>query len=115
MNEKGKVIAELTEKAFRINDVQDALDMMADLGHNNCNRVIIHEQNLHEDFFNLKTGFAGEILQKFSNYKIRLAIVGDFARYQSRSLQDFIRESNRGNAIFFVRNTDTAIERLSLK
>ncbi|MDD4645730.1 MAG: DUF4180 domain-containing protein [Bacteroidales bacterium] len=40
-------------------------------------RMIIHEKNITPEFFDLKNRMAGEILQKFSNYRIRLAIVGD--------------------------------------
>ena len=39
--------------------------------------MIIHEKNITPEFFDLKNRMAGEILQKFSNYRIRLAIVGD--------------------------------------
>jgi hypothetical protein len=42
-----------------------------------------------------------------------LAIVGDFTKFQSKSLKDFIRESNRGNRIFFVENTDSALKKLT--
>jgi hypothetical protein len=58
---------------------------------------------------------AGDILQKFSNYRVKLAIVGDFIKYQNKSLQDFIRESNKGNTIFFVDNVESAFKRLKGK
>ncbi len=45
------------------------------------NGMIIREQNITPDFFDLKTGIAGKILQKFSNYRVRLAIVSDFSSY----------------------------------
>jgi len=37
--------------------------------------LIVTEADVSPDFFNLRTGFAGELLQKFVNYKIRLGIV----------------------------------------
>ncbi|MCX6254489.1 MAG: DUF4180 domain-containing protein [Bacteroidia bacterium] len=107
------VIAELTDERFIISQTQDALDLIGDSGSNNCNRIIIRERNLHSDFFRLQTGLAGEILQKFSNYNIKLAIVGDFSKYKSKNLQDFIRESNKGNRIFFVDSLDDALRMLS--
>lgn len=109
----GHIIADLTDDDFIISQTQDALDLMADTGSNDCNRIIIRESNLHKDFFILRTGLAGDVLQKFSNYNVLLAIVGDFAKYQSKSLQDFMRESNKGNRIFFVENLETAIKKLS--
>jgi hypothetical protein len=105
-------VAELTDKNFIINKVQDALDLMADVSYNGCNRLIVYEKNLNKDFFDLKTKLAGEILQKFSNYHFKLAIIGDFSKYESKSLGDFIRESNRGNMIYFAEDLQTALLRL---
>jgi hypothetical protein len=102
------VIAELTDDKFVISKVQDALDLICDLGAFDCNRIIIKESNLQHDFFSLKTGLAGEILQKFSTYNVKLAIIGDFSKYDSKAFQDFIRESNKGNLIFFLDNMDSA-------
>jgi hypothetical protein len=107
-----KIIAELTDKGYVISEVQDAIDLMADLSFQGCGRMIIYEKNLIKDFFDLSTGFAGEILQKFSNYNFKLAIIGDFSKYNSKSLRDFIRESNRGNMIFFTEDLQSALLRL---
>ena len=108
-DKNNSIIAEITDKNYIVNDAQDILNLMADVGMNNCNRIIIHENNLNKDFFDLKTRLAGEILQKFSNYKFKLAIIGDFSKYESNSLQDFIRECNRGKMILFVNDLDTAL------
>ena len=105
-------VAELTDEKQVISEVQEMLDLMGDSGANDCYRIILKEQNLHPDFFRLHTGFAGEILQKFSTYNFKLAIVGDFSKYQSKSLHDFIRESNKGNRIFFTDNFEDAIIKL---
>jgi hypothetical protein len=105
-------IAELIDKNFLITRPQDVLDIFGDLMAQDCDRIIIHERNLHSDFFDLKTRLAGEVLQKFSNYRVKLAIVGDFAKYQSKSLQDFIFESNKSNYVFFADNMDSAIQKL---
>jgi hypothetical protein len=114
-NENGTVIAEITDKSLVIKDVQDILDLLGDIGANGCDRLIIHENNLSKEFFSLRGGLAGELLQKFSTYRISLAIVGDFKKYQSPSLQDFIRECNRGYLIHFVDDLEFAIKKLSEK
>ena len=108
----GKLIAELTEDNEKIREVGDILDLIAEIGQNDCNALIIHESAINKDFFDLKTGFAGEILQKFSNYRVRLAITGDFGKYRGKSLRDFIRECNRGNLIFFVPSAVEALARM---
>jgi len=105
------VIAELISDEFIINDTQDALDLMAESGSYGCRSLIISAENLNERFFDLKTGIAGDILQKFSNYRVRLAIIGDFTPYKSKSLQDFICECNRGNLIFFCDDINTALKK----
>jgi len=113
---KGKeAVAELADDNYRINNADDILDLMAIMGSENCSSILIRKNNLTDDFFDLKTGVAGEILQKFSNYFVKAAIVGDFSSYKSKSLQDFIRESNRGNSIFFTTSYDSALVFLSGK
>ena len=109
------VIAELSDENFIISDVQDAVDLMGNLSFSGSSTIIIRESNLTPDFFRLQTGLAGEILQKFSNYRIKLAIVGEFSKYKSKSLQDFIRESNKGNHIFFCNNLEAALSKLGDK
>ena len=105
-------IAELTDENFVISQAQDILDIFGNLMFTGCDRLIIHERNLHTDFFDLKTRLAGDVLQKFSNYRVKLAIVGDFEKYTSKSLQDFITESNKSNTVFFTDTFDTAFQKL---
>lgn len=105
-------IAEITDKNIRIASPDDALELFANLDEPSCNRIIVRESNLNNDFFDLKTKIAGEILQKFSNYKVKLAIIGDFSKYKSKSLQDFIRESNRGRTVFFADDLESALSKL---
>lgn len=63
--------------------------------------------------YKLKNVIAGEILKKFSTYSIQLAIIGDFSKYKSKSLRDFILESNKYGRINFVRSFEEAKEKLS--
>jgi hypothetical protein len=103
-------IAELLSKDIRIVCVQDALDLMGNADYQGARQIILREENLSPDFFNLSTRLAGDILQKFSNYDMSLAIVGDFDKYRSKSLQDFIRESNRNRRIIFVDSIEQVME-----
>jgi len=106
-------IAVVSSNTPIITDAQSALDFMMTIQHyDNVDRVAINKQALAEDFFQLSTGIAGEILQKFTNYAVKIAIYGDFSMYASKSLQDFIGECNRGNHIFFMDDADAAIRRL---
>ncbi len=109
----GTTLAELISDEIVIVEPQDSLDIMAEAGYMGSNKLIFHEKSIGPDFFDLKSGLAGEILQKFSNYRVQLAIVTDPAKFTSRSMQDFIRESNKLGRIFFVTSRDEAIKKLA--
>jgi hypothetical protein len=106
-------IAEIISDKILIKETQDALDIMANINYQGSDKIIIHEKNLSPNFFDLKTRLAGEILQKFSNYRVQLVIIGDFSKYSSKSLKDFIFESNKHGHINFVNTVEEAIERLT--
>lgn len=106
-------IAEVTSAGILINGAEDGLNLLGDIYYQNFDKIILHEENITPDFFDLKKGIAGEILQKFSNYRVRLAIVGDFSKYSSNSLRDFIRESNKGRHVNFVGSLAEAIRGLA--
>lgn len=108
-------IVEVISESVIIKSTQDAIDLLGNCSYQGQNKIIIYKKNIVPDFFDLKTGIAGEILQKFSNYRVQLAIVGDFSQYTSKSLRDFIRESNKQKHINFVNSMQEAIERLTAK
>lgn len=92
-----------------ISSAGDILDIMGEVSYHDCGGIIIHFDGFSQEFFDLNTGIAGEILQKFSNYRMRLAIVGDFTHLSGKSWRDFIRESNRGRSVNFLSSVDEAI------
>lgn len=106
-------IAEVVSEAIVISTIEEGTDLLGDLYYQDFDRVIIQEKNIVPTFFNLKTGMAGEILQKFSNYRVMLAIIGDFNDVESSSLRDFIYESNKTGQVYFLGSTEEAIELLS--
>jgi len=107
-------IAVINHEDILITDGQSALDLIATVRYETgCDNVILSKDAVSEEFFDLSTKIAGEVLQKFVNYQMRIAFVGDFSVYSSKSLKDFITESNKGNAIFFLPDENEAIEKLS--
>lgn len=78
---------------------QDALDL---IGETDFQPLILHDYNFDQGFFDLSTRKLGDVLQKFTTYRVRLAIIGDFSKYSSEVLPDFIRESNRRKEYIFV-------------
>lgn len=92
----------LREPGVLVTDGPSAMDLLATVRYETgCSALVLHKEQLDESFFRLSTGLAGEVLQKFVNYQMKLAIVGDFDRYASKPLRDFIRESNEGRQICF--------------
>lgn len=97
-----------------IKDVKSAIDFIMNIKYEkNCNKIALNKSAIKEEFFILSNGLAGEILQKFINYQTKFAIYGDYLKYTSKPLKDFIYESNNGKDIFFVENEDKAIKMLS--
>lgn len=109
---KGK-IAEISSRDIIIHDLQSSVDLIGNIYYQGYDALILHEENIAATFFDLKTKLAGEILQKFSNYRMQLAITGNWNDVPSKSLRDFIRESNTGKQIFFVDSTEDAVFKLS--
>ena len=87
-----------------ISSEQDALDIIGEAMGHSAQRVAIPVARLDPRFFDLSTGLAGAMVQKFVNYQLGLAVVGDIERYvsQSEPLAAFVRESNRGKHVWFV-------------
>lgn len=110
--ENGNAVEIISDEVL-ITSEQDALDLMADVGYQyESTKIILHKKHVSEHFFELKSGLAGAVLQKFSNYRVRLAIIGEFSNHKSRSLKDFIYESNRNGHILFVEDIRAALEAL---
>lgn len=106
----GIPIAIVDEQAPVLDSPQSALDLIASIQYEaEAHAVVLPKEAVSETFFDLRSGLAGEILQKFINYHAKIAIVGDFSGYTSNALADFIRESNRGHDVFFVTTQDEAI------
>ena len=114
IKDNGMDLAVVSSDRKIIVDTQSALDLAMTVKYETgaCH-IVLDKKLICEDFFILSTGIAGEILQKFVNYHVRTAIFGDYSRYTSKPLRDFIYESNRGKDFFFVATREEAIEKLT--
>jgi hypothetical protein len=94
---------------------RDATDLIGEALGVDAQLVAIPVARFSADFFSLSTRKAGLFIQKFTNYRIRLAIVGEIGAYVSASqaLADFVRESNRGQSVWFVRDMDELKSKLA--
>jgi hypothetical protein len=98
-----------------VRDERDALDLIGNAGYLGASWVAIPADRIADDFFQLRNGIAGEILQKFVNYGLGLAIFGDISAHTetSSALADLVRESNRGRQAWFLAGLDELRTRLA--
>lgn len=108
-------VANIIADEIVINDLQSAIDLMMTVKYETgIKNIAISKDLITEKFFILSSGIAGEILQKFINYQFRIAIFGDYTKYTSKPLKDFIYESNNGKDVFFADNLKDAIKKLTV-
>ena len=92
---------------------RDAVGLLGVAFENKVSLIVLPATRLDPDFFRLNTRLAGEFIEKFVNYRVRLAVVGDISEqvHESTALRDFVRESNRGRDVWFVND----LEQLELR
>ena len=70
--------------------------------------MLIQAQALADDFFQLRTGLAGSVLQKFVNYNIKVAVVLTDQQKVQGKFKEFITEANKGNSFRVFSNKKEA-------
>lgn len=107
-------VAVVNSEELLITDIQSALDLIITVKYETgCTNIAVNKEAIINDFFVLSTCLAGEILQKFINYGVRFAIYGDFTKYTSKPLKDFMYESNNGRDFYFQPTVRLAVNKLS--
>jgi hypothetical protein len=74
----------------------DALALVAACFEHDAQAVLLEDHVLPPAFFELRTGFAGEFLQKLENYQIRLAAVFPSERAYAERFREFLAEAKSG-------------------
>ncbi len=90
------------------NDIMDALGTCFGVS-----SLILTEDDLASQFFDLRTGVAGELFQKFINYRKKVAIVlPDFDKYGER-FSELAYEHQKHNMVRFVPSLEEAMSWLN--
>lgn len=76
---------------------QAALDLVGLCGENDTNLLMLHGETLSDDFFRLRTGVAGRMLQKFANYQMRIAAVISNPEVFKGRFRELAAEANKGS------------------
>jgi hypothetical protein len=103
----GETATEIVSDSVLLKNGQDFLGL---LYASPSGKIILKKENIADEFFDLKTGIAGDIFQKASNYHAHLGIVGDFSNVESKSLRDLIYESNKQGKIIFKNSTQEVLD-----
>ncbi len=107
-------VAEVLEDGIVIRSVRDALDLLATASYQEgATCLMLFDKNVLPEFFDLRTGVAGEILQKYTNHGMKIVLIGDFVSLESRSFRAFVLESNRGKQVAFVPDRAAALAHIA--
>lgn len=93
---------------------QDALDLIGQTYGSGVSIIVVPLVRLDPQFFELRNGMAGAFFQKLQNYQMRLVVLGDIAAQvgASKSLHDFVHETNRIGNHLFVPDREALLARL---
>ena len=97
-----------------LDTIEAATEMVGDAAWGEAEIVVIPVERLTDGFFELRTGLAGEVTQKYVNYRLHLAIIGDIESRvaESVSLRAWVAESNRGSQLWFEPTLEALANRL---
>jgi hypothetical protein len=111
----GVRVLECVPDGSKLQTYSDAVELIGKTFENRATFIVIPVECLDDEFFQLKTRIAGELIQKFVQYGRRLAIVGDISGFlaESSALRAFVVESNRGKDVWFLASRDELNDRLS--
>jgi PadR family transcriptional regulator, regulatory protein AphA len=87
----------------------DALDLVSACAEHDASKLLVDAACLSEEFFRLRTGLAGAVLQKLVNYGIRAAVVAPPGAAQQGKFKDFWLETNRGSQLRFADDREAAL------
>lgn len=82
---------------LEITNIRDIMDMIATTMETDIFKVIVNGEKISEDFYNLRTGFAGEALQKFINYNVKVGIILENQEGLNLRFREMIGEANKSN------------------
>jgi hypothetical protein len=103
-----KSYIEIKPGELKVLDEQDAVDLIGLCGENKTNLIMIYDDNLSADFFDLKSKIAGHILQKFVNYHVRVALVLINSDYIKGRFGEMVTEANKGGDFGVFLNKEKA-------
>lgn len=112
---EGRCVFVCPAEGALLRGTQAAIDLIGEVRSNGAEIVVVPVERLDPEFFQLRTGVAGEFLQKFVTYQVPIVIIGDTsaAAAESKAVRDFIRESNERDGIWFLASIEDLKSRIA--
>ncbi len=110
----GLALLELDAAGPLLATEQDAVDLIGETYGTDADIIVVPLARLDPQFLELRSGIAGIFFQKLQNYGKRLVVLGDIATEvaASKSLRDFVYETNRIGNHLFVPDREAMLARL---
>lgn len=88
---------------------EDVVYLVSSCFEHEARAVLLYAENLSEYFFDLSSGEAGTILQKFRTYNIKLAVVTSRGGVrQTERFKEMVREEGKGQDFRVFENREAA-------
>jgi hypothetical protein len=87
----------------------DALELISACIENGATGALLDDRYLPPAFFELRSGFAGEFVQKLVNYKLQLAVVFADPSKHGERFEQFVGEARRGRGFRAFDDRESAL------
>ncbi|MFC0624663.1 DUF4180 domain-containing protein [Kribbella deserti] len=110
-----QVVAVVSTEGPALRTQQDVVDLIGEHYFENPDCFAVPVTRLADDFFDLSSRIAGEVVQRFVMYGSRLAVIGDISHHTAArpNLDAFVRECNQGREVWFLPDLPTLGTRLT--
>ena len=92
-----------------LQNVREATDLVAASMEHDTDRLLLDTGVLPPAFFELRTRFAGEFLQKLQTYRLRTAIVMSPDADHGERFGEYLQEARRGHFCRFFTSREDAL------
>ncbi len=110
MTRNGNRYIEISATSPAVTMESDVVDLLAFCSQHETRRLLIASNVFADDFFRLKTGLAGMILQKLANYHVRAALIRSEEQKIKGKFYDFLLETNRGQSFRIFDDREAATD-----
>lgn len=97
MEKDGQIYLKVASSEAPLQSEEDVLDLIGGCYEHNTSLIMLQAEALSDEFFELKTGLAGKVLQKFMNYQVKAALIIPNEQTIKGKFKELIAESKKGN------------------